>query len=228
MLHGLHTSLILTKHLKGYDTAPSIAIGFKLMYDQIPSQFIKDSKFDSYLQDNNIAIIHLVREAKILRAASKYDGAQEKKLLGGRVAHTTDTSVINSIPTHAKMPWNQRSIQKILDWEEESNQWHKYIHSMDSVRDFYLSYENLLSKEGLRNYLSQVASFLLPSWYDLSDPHKKDININSSFLQLHSSSCSDRVENYSKLAQEKKLEGSHTIAACNMIEEMIFKNKMLD
>ena len=45
-------------------------IGFKAMYDQIPQKFLKDGKLKTYLRENEISIIHLVREAKILNMVS--------------------------------------------------------------------------------------------------------------------------------------------------------------
>jgi len=48
----------------------ALSIGFKLMYNQIPPQFLEDGKLESYLREHNVSIIHLVREAKILRMVS--------------------------------------------------------------------------------------------------------------------------------------------------------------
>ena len=41
------------------------AVGFKLMYDQVPEHLI--SKFLEYVAQHNITVLHLVREATILR-----------------------------------------------------------------------------------------------------------------------------------------------------------------
>ena len=49
---------------------PSLSIGFKLMYSQVPLQFLEDGKLETYLRENNVSIIHLVREAKILKMVS--------------------------------------------------------------------------------------------------------------------------------------------------------------
>jgi hypothetical protein len=61
------------------------AAGFKLMYDQIPPMFV-DSLIQHFVQED-IAILHMVREATILRMAS-VNNYKTKKIL-----HTTNTTL---------------------------------------------------------------------------------------------------------------------------------------
>jgi len=57
-------------------------VGFKLMYDQVPVQFI--DKFLEWLQQQDITVVQLVREATILRIASQHHLS---------VAHTTNATL---------------------------------------------------------------------------------------------------------------------------------------
>lgn len=191
---------------------PSTAVGYKIMYDQIPSKF-RYREFEKYLQDNNIAIVHLVREAKVLRQASQHDVSAVKAASGKVVHHAYDSSEVNNLPKINKMQWKQAQVKKFLQLEEESDEWNKQIHFLPFVRDYYLSYENMLSREGLEDSIRQLISFLGLPMCGYS------VNTKAHLQQLHSPLCGERVEDYEELMSE--LNGTKTAAACRMLDAML-------
>ena len=206
------------------ENAPSIAIGFKVMYDQIPEQFVRDGQFEQYLRENNIAVIHLVREAKILKIASLHD-KEYLKASGikagptGNNDHATNQRKVDDSVIIPKMPWKVK-VKEMLRLEEESNNWQKSIHFMTSVRSFYLSYEHLLSEDSMEDNIAQVVSFLLMPSSVLFHEGLRPVNKNSDLLQLHSPRCSDRIENYAEFIANARVKNSRSAAACIMLEKL--------
>lgn len=60
------SSVDWAKYEKDFDNAfdeacrenPNVSVGFKLMYDQIPPQFIEKGKLQRYLQSNQVSLNH--------------------------------------------------------------------------------------------------------------------------------------------------------------------------
>lgn len=198
------------------DDNPSLLTGFKLMYDQIPYQFIQDGHLQTYFKENQVSIIHLVREAKILNIASKYNSNKQKEALGLKFMHSTNSSMIKSFRAAEKMPWDEKTITDILELEKLSAKWQKSVHFMYSVPDHYLSYESLLMEDDRAFQLTQILAFL-----QILTDMSNTVKVNSPLLRLHESTCSDRVENYSTLHLHPKLESTGTLLACDMIENYI-------
>lgn len=198
------------------DEQKTPVIGFKLMHSQIPEEFKGEGgQFEQYVKENNIAIIHLVREAAVLRLASRHDAGVEQKITGHRVGHSENATWVQNLP-QVKMPWNQQTIDTILKNEEYNTQYETFFHFMTSVRYYYLSYEHLLTRDGLEDHLSRIISFLMPF-----TPYRQQVNLNETLLQLHSPTCSSRIENYDEFAKELELAGaSKTVLACRYINEL--------
>lgn len=186
---------------------PAGSIGFKLMYNQIPPQFLEEGNLETYMRENGVSFLHLVREAKVLKLASSYNVKHQKS------HHTTNTTVVKNLRDTPKLPWNGKIIDEMLKLEDISVEWQTRIHFMPLVPDYYLSYESLLNKEDRLNYIGQITAFLTNRNVNAST-----IQTNGNLLQLHEPLCSDRVENYEKFRMHDKVRGSRSAAACDMIQ----------
>ena len=183
------------------------------MYNHIPKQFINSGKFEAYLKENNIAIIHFVREAKVLNYAS----------MTKRMEHTTSAKraeFLHHIPKHE---WDDITINWTLGLEKKSGEWDERIASWapDGIRGYYLRYEDLIMGEDrCKESLSQVMTFLQPS---LNLEHIPPVNIHSKLLALHTPTCDDRIENYEEFAAHPRMVNSKTVVVCNMLNEYFAK-----
>lgn len=188
-------------------------IGFKLMYNQIPQKFMINGSLENYFQENNIYLVHLVREAQILRLASQYNWIQQEKEWGNNM-HVTDSSQAEQFRNTPKMPWNDETIENVLRVEQDARNWQRSVHFMSNVRVHYLSYEKLLTEEGFRTQIAQVIAFLGPQALALPP-----VRINTTYYQLHDPTCSERVQEYEEFAKQEKVAMSNTVAACEMLEK---------
>ena len=180
------------------------------MYNQIPKKFITSGKIEAYLKQNNIAVVHFVREAKVLNYASFMVG----------IEHTQDKNRAEELHHIGKYRWDENMIDWILKSEKKKQKWDERIVEWN-LRGHYVRYEDLIMGEDrCVDNLLRVIAFLQPSLMegggDNATPH---VNIHSSLLTLHSPTCEERIENYQELAAHPRLVGSRTIATCDMINE---------
>lgn len=91
------------------------AIGFKLQYDQVAPDH---ERFVDYLQRNNIAIIHLVREASILILASRKQFESTRP----HMTNATEAKLMQRMTPAVTLPTNsiRADVQKI---EKQSYYW---------------------------------------------------------------------------------------------------------
>jgi hypothetical protein len=90
------------------------AVGYKLMYDQVILQFLTDGNFIQYLKENSSNVIHLVKEAKVLKIASNYIVGLQKVYHGTtnyivgqpKVYHRTNKTTVEQLRSAKKMPRN--------------------------------------------------------------------------------------------------------------------------
>jgi len=212
-----HASTTWPTYKKDLDSAfaeacednPAVSIGFKLMYDQIPPQFLEEGNLETYMRENGVSFLHLVREAKILRQASHYN---EQNTNPNHINKTVNATVAKTVRDDPKLPWNNETIDSMLKIENISVEWQQKIHFMPLVPDYYLSYESLLNEEDRLNQIGQITAFLTNRNVDTSA-----LQTNGNLLQLHAPLCSDRVENYEKFRMHDKVRGSRTAAACDLI-----------
>uniref|UniRef100_A0A7S4VYU0 Sulfotransferase domain-containing protein n=1 Tax=Ditylum brightwellii TaxID=49249 RepID=A0A7S4VYU0_9STRA len=193
---------------------PEVSIGFKLMYNQIPPQFLEERKLENYLKDNGISLIHLVREAKILVLASKRDVKKRKKQYGGNLHHITNATLNKEIRENGyKINWDDALIDSMLEMEALSIQWQATVHLMAPlVRYYYISYESLLAKDERDFWVGQLVGFLTEKGHDSSIS-----NAEGTLLQLSESDCSDRIENYAGFRAHEKVKHSRSAVACDLI-----------
>jgi len=187
---------------------PAMSIGFKVMYDQIPPQFIEDKRLQTYFKDNGVNLIHLVREAKILKIASGY-GVMER----GGVHHTTNSSAIQET---SSLQWNEQIITNMLKLEKKSIEWQNTIHMMTPfVPNYYVSYENILGEQKRKQLVAQIVSFVSGNF------HPNVQAVEGNLLKQSNSSCSARIANYSEFRAHKKVIDSRSAAACDLIDMII-------
>ena len=180
------------------------------MYNQIPPQFMADGQFARYLRQNNVSVVHLVREAQILKMASAYNNVQQMKHLG--MMHTVNASIADKFRDTPPLPWDDTTIDKMLALEYIAAQWQAEIHFMPVVQTHYLSYETLLPEMERSIRLDQVIAFLHPSRDDVVTT---PVNI---LQQLHEPLCSQRIANYSLFRAHEKVKKSRSARACDLLE----------
>ena len=192
---------------------PAEAIGFKLMYDQVPPHFFDDGNMAGYFRRNNVSVLHLVREAKILKLASQYNNRQQKKIFGSM--HTANATIAEKFRiTAQKMPWDNHTVDVMLELEKFSQDIQKKIHFMPLVPDFYFTYESLLHEKERLSQIHQVSYFLT------GNARTKNVQIEkteSMLEKLHESICSDRIENYNEFRTHPKVRDSRSAAACDLV-----------
>eukprot|EP00529_Nitzschia_sp_RCC80_P034637 CAMPEP_0113500714 /NCGR_PEP_ID=MMETSP0014_2-20120614/32497_1 /TAXON_ID=2857 /ORGANISM="Nitzschia sp." /LENGTH=124 /DNA_ID=CAMNT_0000395111 /DNA_START=506 /DNA_END=877 /DNA_ORIENTATION=+ /assembly_acc=CAM_ASM_000159 len=122
------------------------------------------------------------------------------------------------------MTWNNSTIFKMLELEDETSTWNSFFHFMPNVADFYLSYESLLEPTGpamlpevktrKKDYMKQITVFLdlstipqnVPTGEDPVSVHRdRSAKSTTGFLQLHEPTCSDRIENYVEFRKHPKV-----------------------
>ena len=183
------------------------------MYDQIPNKFIASGKIETYLKENNIAVIHLVREAKVLNYASK-----QKKM-----EHTQDKDRAELLHHTPKHVWNDGTINWTLRLERNSQEWDDQLAAWSAssgIRSYYLRYEDLIvGEDRCADNLLQVMKFLQLSILEGGSEAMPPVNIHSNLLTLHSPTCDERIENYQEFAAHPRIVNSKTVLACDMINE---------
>lgn len=209
------------------------AFGFKLMYDQIPAQFIKNGLFVRFLREQGIAVVHLVREAAALKFASQRQTLPKQM-------HSTNSTEAEQFRSMANpIQWNAGFIEQIHRLEQQHTNWRKRLQwSLSSWRYHYIAYEMLLMPEDRDRQLHQLFNFLLPkSTRTTTMPQQStrttrtaqsaastsQTSSSSSVLQiLHEPSCSERIKNYAVF--RKKIKGTRTAVACDRLEAMFGRN----
>lgn len=187
------------------------AAGFKLMYARIhPSKFDTERMIE-YCVENDVAIIHLVRDAKVLRIASQSTMEKEKHLLEVGLPHTVDKAKAAMIrDQNTLFEWDQSLIDQIKIEEDIDDQWERMLSFAPKLKYHRLTYEKMLSEDSLEVEISQILSFF--------DLEQQSANIDSQLLQLHKAVCPGRVANYDELRE--RMEGTRTAAACDYLDEI--------
>lgn len=185
------------------------AAGFKLMYNQIPPKFIHSGQIIDYLVQNNIAVIQLVREAKILRLSS----LKRIQWLEDGEAHSFNEAVVQNFRKRVTpIPWDDSVIHKIHYDERKDRKWGTLL-KQAKLRYHRLVYEKMLSKEGLQTELEAVFDH-----FNFTHSPDRPLNFNSQLLQLQRPTCKDRVEGYAEFRE--KIYGTRTLSACDILDNL--------
>lgn len=174
------------------------AVGFKLMYDQVPKHLI--SNFLEYVTQYNITVLHLVREAVVLRLASHAQSS---------VSHSNNASLVASLSIRKWNPQNMHCIASQIKLLESINTaWRRVLLFNPLIKYHYVSYEQLTGPLK-QPYLEELVRFTgVEADTAAVIPHQ--------LVKLHASTCSERMTKYAIL---ETLPGeTQTAAACTMLE----------
>jgi len=187
-----------------------VAVGFKLMYDQIPYQFIDN--FIALIHAEKIVVLHLDRAATVLTLASKYNNGNQILSLGKM--HSTNVSEIQLYRNTERMPWTNGTIETIISKEKEKAAWERTLRLSDkAIPVHYFMYEALIWTKKIQ--MKQVMSFLMPEIH----LELEDILENTTLLQLHEPLCSERIEDYASLREHPIYRDTYSAMACKLLEQ---------
>jgi hypothetical protein len=176
-------------------------VGFKLMYDQVPYQLVP--QFLSFLESNEVTVLHLVREAAVLRLASDI---QSRGL-----QHSSDA---NELASHAAAPWqwDTKTGENIRALEWLNAAWSNLLRFSPDIRYHYVAYEQLIGPKRDNYFRELIRVTGGPGLPGSSSPFA---DVPGELLMLHEPTCEERVEQYAQLATE--LGGTRTRMACAML-----------
>ena len=165
-----------------------------------------------YLAKKNVSVVHLVREASVLRLASMAV-AQSANTWHSADAAAAAKEKAKSTP----MSWGNQIRLEVTELERENDAWQQAFLAHPGIRYHYLRYEDLLSSELCDPAISGVAAFLGTSVS--GSGCAKSNGGGHSLKKLHSTTCSSRMANYEELRAE--LNGTKTAAACDYLEDLV-------
>lgn len=157
--------------------------GFKIMYDQIPSHLYFN--FVDYIHENQIKVLHLVRETPVLKLMSRFDM--------GAGAHETNVSAVKK----RNKSMNRQSIQKAMagniqllsSLENEVHGFSLFLNAMLKVPFLEISYEHLTGEHS-QMYLSIVDTFM---------GIRRRSKAHSKFVKIHSEDCNTSLPNWERM-----------------------------
>jgi hypothetical protein len=180
----------------GHAGSGSATVGFKLMYDQVPYHLVP--QFLLYLRKHKVTVLHMVREASVLRLASS---GQSHGLM-----HSNDA---NEVASHEADPWewHEKTEDNIRAIERLNEAWANLLRLNPKIRYHYVAYEQLISPQR-DAYFRELALFAGAPGPILS-PFE---NVPGELVALHEPTCEQRVKKYAQLAD--RLAGTRTLVAC--------------
>lgn len=180
----------------GWFAAQQGVAGFKLMYYQMPRDL---TRFYAYVVERQLDILHLVREATVLRLAPDLHRH-------GRV-RSAELAVELQLNTRQWTP-KLKGLKAKIKWLEGLDKiWNNRLARL-AVRYLYVSYEHLLLKPTCRTYQRDIARFV--------NPNGDDFKTNWTLYRTHDITCEARIAGYeSKVAA--LLAGTRAHQACAML-----------
>lgn len=189
------------------------AAGFKLMINQVPRQFVDDGQLFDYFKKNDIIVLHLIREARILRYGSLENAAHFESENGGNM-NTIDPSVAQLIQEKdSSITWSKQTVRDILKEEERDKKLEESLSKTLGSQYYRIRYESLLKGDELR---AKLTGIIWPLYPISSSPSNFNITLDSKMIKLHKRTCVERVENYEQM--RLKIVGSRTATACDYLD----------
>ena len=184
------------------------AMGFKLMYDQVPPQLV--GAFVRYVAEENISVVHLEREAVLLQVASAFQANKSKMhdLDAASAASTRASTPPLAIPF-------ARAEEGIRARLAAHGAWKARLRYAPGVRYYHVGYEQLTGPAA-ENYLRSIIAFVLDPGMDID---LSSLSMASGLNMLHEASCRARIAPalYARL-RESFGANSSVVAACNMLD----------
>jgi len=198
---------LLTRESSGKEKAT--AIGFKLMYDQVPPRLM--SAFVTYVAREHITIIHLEREAVLLQVASHFQTQSG-------LMHETDAANAAKIrQSTAPLAAPFETVKQMMKQRiAEHDEWKAHLRYAPGVRYYHVAYEHLIGPAA-ENYLRSVIAFMADRNEDVD---LRNVTLASSLYALHESSCRERVAPslYARLCESFR--ATSVMGACDMLDEL--------
>lgn len=191
-------------------TAMDHALGFKLMYDQVPPRI--HHEFVNFLAHENVYVLHLVREATL----QKYASAKQHQGLWHAIT-AEQAAIIRRSPKIQDDP--SRIVKQVLIYDEHISYWRDKLSRHPDVQYFEFTYESLQMPKRRASVLRLLQAYLIP---DSSRFMNIDLPVEyqSTLYKLHSSRCVDRFENYEKIMNRLRHSNSPSYAACRMLDKL--------
>lgn len=193
------------------------AIGWKLMYNQVPDHLIDEVA--RWISRRRIAVIHLVREASVLRLASLEQASKQA------VHHVTDPRRAQALASGATPVALPDSVaRQVRELERVDGAWRALLerglrNRESEARYRYVAYEELV---GARSHdaLTGAVRFLtgVDPGTSVSLPEHHQLQ------QIHDGRCSHRIKDWEHL--RSVLENTRTAEACDALEQLdaVFRN----
>ena len=187
------------------DSSDPMAAGFKLMCDHhVPQKYIENGAIFDEFAKYNLTVIHLVREAKILR--------YESVATMSEVIHTSNATLAQQIREEEEMiQWDDHIVQEIKREENSDDLWEDKLRVTPGIRYHRVAYEELLNKEEFESELFSILSFLTKD-----EIKRSSMKSDSSMQELHKPTCVGRIEKYEEF--RRIFEGTREADVCDMLD----------
>lgn len=188
------------------------AAGFKLMYSQVRHD---PYNFTSWLVEKNISVLHLVREASLLRLNDVRHEAARVAQVGRSLYSVKNSSMIQELRTaFAPRAYTPASIRGVVhNLEKPVLMWRGLLHESHRLHHHEVHYERLLSVSTAAEEFSAALSFLGASPEDAHPIIATDENGIS--MRIHPPTCDQRITNWSQL--KSAINGTMTYRACEFL-----------
>mmetsp|Transcript_10714 Transcript_10714/g.29387 ORF Transcript_10714/g.29387 Transcript_10714/m.29387 type:complete len:317 (+) Transcript_10714:416-1366(+) len=188
-------------------------IGFKLMYSQIPGNIVRN--FGRWLLDTNITIIHLVREATIMRLASnrQFVEAVRKGTYQGWERPLKEPAMPLLIGVDELSSYIRTSESEILYYK---NMLSRYAYG----NTFSLTYEDLTSLRGIShaNALQTFLGLPIENMFEGGEqflPPKKGLGSKIRTVRRNNGTCFQRIKEFGSIVGRiAGIANSRTVHVC--------------
>ena len=198
---------LLTRESSGKEKAT--AIGFKLMYDQVPPRLM--SAFVTYVAREHITIIHLEREAVLLQVASLF------QIKSGHYHETDAANAAKIRQSTAPLAAPFETVKQMMKQRiAEHDEWKAHLRYAPGVRYYHLAYEHLIGPAA-ENYLRSVIAFMADRNEDVD---LRNVTLASALYASHESSCRERVAPSLYARLRKSFQATSVMGACDMLDEL--------
>jgi LPS sulfotransferase NodH len=186
----------------------AFAIGFKLMYDQVPPRLM--DAFLRYLAEEDIAVVHLEREAVVLQIASSHQSNAREGMHERSAAHAEARRKATP-PLNVPFENLASDIRRRMSLNA---QWAARLKYSAGVRYYHVAYEQLTGPAS-ESYLRSVLAFVAGDRgaFDL-----RNVSMASELHQLHEASCCARLAGALYKQVQDAFKGSSLIGACRMLD----------
>eukprot|EP00928_Gymnodinium_smaydae_P098526 TRINITY_DN9180_c0_g1_i1.p1 TRINITY_DN9180_c0_g1~~TRINITY_DN9180_c0_g1_i1.p1 ORF type:complete len:186 (+),score=12.84 TRINITY_DN9180_c0_g1_i1:76-558(+) len=160
------------------------------------------------MQARDVTVLHLARESQLQRLASQ----MAAKIEGG-IIHAIDKNMVETVQKRTRLisVRPSKAARYVQEQEHIQMAWHSRLAFCKDISYFHVAYEDLILPTRKLQLLWAFQSFLGNTAQPSAIP-------TGPLLQLHSSRCRDRFENYAQIMET--IEGTRTHNACRMLDKL--------